>query len=41
MVNCNECDKKLGILKGYHHPALGQRFLVCGKCYTKVEEDME
>ena len=41
MVNCNECDKKLGILKGYHHPALGKRFLICGKCYTKVEEDME
>jgi len=41
MINCNECDKKLGILKGYHHPALGKRFLICGKCYTKVEEDME
>ena len=40
MVNCNECEKKLGILNGYHHPALGKRFLVCGKCYTKVEEDM-
>lgn len=39
-VDCNECDKKLGILKGYSHPALGKRFLVCGKCYIKVEEDM-
>ena len=40
MVNCNECEKKLGRLNGYNHPALGKRFLVCGKCYTKVEEDM-
>ena len=40
MVNCNECEKKLVILNGYRHPALGKRFLVCGKCYTKVEEDM-
>ena len=40
MICCKECDKKLGILDGYHHPALGKRFLVCKKCYTKVEEDM-
>ena len=40
MIDCNECDKKLGILEGYHHPALGKRFLVCRKCYNKVEEDM-
>ena len=40
MIYCKECDKKLGILEGYRHPALGKRFLVCGKCYTKVEEDM-
>jgi uncharacterized protein (DUF1810 family) len=41
MVNCEECDKKLGILKGHRHPALGTRFLVCGKCFNKVYEDME
>jgi hypothetical protein len=40
MIYCKECDKKLGILEGYHHPALGKRFLVCEKCYTKIEEDM-
>jgi len=40
MVKCKECNKKLGILKGYHHPALGKRFLICGKCYTNVAEDM-
>jgi len=40
MVDCEECDKKLGFLEGYRHPALGKRFLVCGKCYTKIEEDM-
>jgi hypothetical protein len=41
MVDCEECDKKLGILEGYRHPALGTRFLVCGKCFDKVYEDME
>ena len=40
IVDCNECDKKLGILEGYRHPALRKRFLVCEKCYTKVVEDM-
>jgi len=41
MVSCEECDKKLGILEGYRHPALGIKFLVCGKCFNKVDEDME
>ncbi len=41
MVDCEECDKKLGILEGYRHPALGIRFLVCGKCFDKGYKDME
>ena len=41
MVKCEEYDKKLGILQGYHHPALETRFLVCGKYFDKVYEDME
>ena len=41
MVDCEECDKKLGILEGYRHPALGIKFLVCGKCFNKVDEDMK
>jgi hypothetical protein len=41
MVDCEECDKKLGIFEGYRHPALGTRFLVCGRCYDKVEKDMK
>jgi hypothetical protein len=41
MVDCEECDKKLGILEGYHHPALGTGFLVCGKCFDKVDKDMK
>ena len=40
MVDCEECDKKLGLFEGYRHPALGSRFLVCGRCYTKIEHDM-
>lgn len=41
MTDCEECDKKLGIFEGYSHPALGKRFLVCGKCFDKVEGDMK
>jgi len=41
MVDCEECNKKLGIFEGYRHPALGTRFLVCGRCYDKVERDMK
>jgi|GEM_PF-814451 len=41
MVECEECGKKLNILEGYRHPALGTRFLVCGKCFVKVDGDME
>jgi hypothetical protein len=41
MVKCEECDKKLGILEGYHHPALGKSFLVCGNCFDTVDKSME
>jgi hypothetical protein len=41
MVDCEECGKELGILRGYRHPALGQGFLVCGKCFDKVDQDMK
>jgi hypothetical protein len=41
MVDCEECDKKLGIIEGYRHPALGTRFLVCGSCYDKIEKSMK
>ncbi|KYK21386.1 hypothetical protein AYK25_08205 [Thermoplasmatales archaeon SM1-50] len=41
MVKCEECDKKLGILQGHRHPALGKRFMVCRKCFCKIDEDME
>ncbi len=41
MVDCEECDKRLRLFEGYRHPALGARFLVCGKCFEKVTADME
>jgi len=41
MVKCEECGKKLGILQGYRHPALGIKFLVCGNCFDKVDKSME
>ena len=41
MVDCEECGKKLNILQGHRHPALGTRFLVCRKCFCIIDEDME
>jgi uncharacterized CHY-type Zn-finger protein len=41
MVDCEECRKQLRVFEGYRHPALGTRFLVCGRCYDKVERDMK
>ena len=41
MVDCEECDRELGFFEGYRHPALGTRFLVCGRCYDKIERDMK
>ena len=41
MIKCEECRKKLGILQGYRHPAMGKRFPVCKKCFKKIDEDME
>jgi hypothetical protein len=41
MVKCEECNKKLSILQGYRHPALGKSFLVCGSCFNKVDKSME
>ena len=41
MVECEECGKKLYVLQGYRHPALGISFLVCSKCFVKVDEDMK
>jgi hypothetical protein len=41
MITCEECNKELGLLQGYRHPALGKRFPVCQKCYTKISNDMQ
>jgi len=41
MSDCEECGKKLRMLQGYRHPALGTKFLVCGTCFDKVTKDME
>jgi len=41
MLKCEECRKKLGILEGYNHPALGKKFPVCWKCFKKIDVDMK
>ena len=41
MKKCEECDKELHILQSYCHPALGKNFLLCGKCFDKINQDMK
>ena len=41
MKECNECGKKLGILKGYHHPTLGKKYYLCNKCWDHVSDSVE
>ena len=41
MRNCCECKEKLGLLKGYYHPALGKNNLICSKCYDEIAISMQ
>ena len=41
MIKCEECSKKLGILEGYRHPALGKRYLLCRNCFINIDESMK
>ena len=41
MIECNECGKKLGVLEGYRHPALGKKHLLCSVCFDQVSESVE
>jgi hypothetical protein len=38
MAECREYGKKLGILKGYHHPKIRKEWLFCKNCYDNLEE---
>jgi DNA-binding Lrp family transcriptional regulator len=40
-IRCSECGKKLGFLKGYHHPVKGHDKCVCGICWNKIEKSEE
>jgi hypothetical protein len=37
---CVECGKELSFFKGYYHPTLGKKSLVCGSCVLRVEESV-
>jgi hypothetical protein len=37
---CINCGKKLNILEGYRHPALGKDALLCSECFDKVWESV-
>jgi len=41
MVECKECGTKLGILKGYRHPTMGKKHLLCSPCFDQVSESVE
>jgi rubredoxin len=37
-TNCSECGTKLRIFEGYYYPNLEKRWMICKKCYKKIEE---
>jgi len=41
MKKCFECGKELKFWEGYFHPVLGQKELVCWKCFETVESSVE
>jgi ribosomal protein L32 len=41
MNECEECGKKLGILHGYNHPALGKKHTVCSNCFYEVSDSIQ
>jgi len=40
MKVCEECGKKLRLLKGYRHPTLGKGFNLCSMCFDQVSESV-
>jgi hypothetical protein len=40
MVKCEECDKKLGILEGYHHPTMGKKYTLCSSCFDEISDSV-
>jgi len=40
MVECEECGKTLGIFKGYRHPTMGKKHLLCSPCFDQVNESV-
>ena len=41
MVKCGECGEKLRFYKGYRHPTMGKKHLVCSFCFDKVSDSVE
>jgi hypothetical protein len=40
-MNCEECGKRIGFLKGYIHPTMGKKHLVCSHCYDHVSDSVD
>jgi hypothetical protein len=40
MKFCEECGDKIGILRGYNHPVFGKKSLVCGDCFSSIDESL-
>ena len=40
MKKCEECGKTLGIYKGYRHPTMGKKHLLCSPCFDQVSESV-
>jgi iron-sulfur cluster repair protein YtfE (RIC family) len=36
-IQCSECGEKIGYFKGYHHSKLEKKWILCSKCYDRIE----
>ena len=40
MGECKECGNKLGLMKGYRHPTMGKKHLVCWDCHEQIDKSV-
>jgi len=40
MARCEECNTKLGLLRGYKHPIKGVKYPVCEHCFEVVNAEV-
>ena len=40
IMNCKECNSKLGFLGGFKHPIKGRKHIVCNSCFEVANAEV-